>query len=1125
MDKKQLSMHDALYMVTLPCGSIRYIDKACLDYLDLTDAFADLNKGQGDASVNSPEDLHTLANPVSRWQDLFPPEWQQSALKTIDQVCKDQQTASFEFDKGKLGKSLVTIKPLCDAQSNVIALSWYGKPLAVQNHFKSVFDTSVVAQWVVRLEPLRELLSRAGVHNAKQLEVALHRPDFVKSLDSALLISDVNPQALKLLQADDSDEFESKLSGLISLESRKQILLSIVEGRVNQKSDFFAVNEQVNIDGRGEGGAAQLWLSFEIPQLPDQARSNAIFFSAMDISALKYAEQQLEERERFLGAVLKATPDYLIVVDVKTQKPIFSNRSLAEGLGFDHIPDNTPFTEIGQYLHEDDHFSPAMISSIFERLSAGNIFETSLRLKDAMGQWRQLYFRCAGMEKDADGNLLNVVVMARDVTDVLAAEQLVSENQRQFQLLADNFNDVVIATDCGLNVSFVSPSIKNVLGYTEENFVDPESGTALEKIGLKDKVAFLERVLSDAALRIIEQDFSEVLEVELNTAESKSIQAEIKLSVLRDSNDKLEGMLFVLRDVTQRKRYEHDRLLASKVFETSTDGIYITDSDGYIEQVNSSFCQITGYKKSEIIGQKPSVLGSGWHEGNFESDIMPVLRSSGSWQGEIMSRRKGGEAFLAELTISSVQNYHGEISGFITSFKDITEAKNSQEHVKKLAYYDPLTELPNRMLFQDRLYQALQRGVRNRHFVAVLFLDLDGFKPVNDRYGHAFGDLLLKQVSMRLADCVRGDDTVARLGGDEFAIILHSLKDRNTAESTAAKISKKILNEIAKSYQIRNEIIRIGTSIGISLYPDDSIEQDALLRYADIAMYHAKKSGKNQYQFFKHDMHSRDTKRQELATDLERALENDEFVLALQPKFQKNDLKLIGFEALLRWQHPDGRLLKPASFIRSVAELGLGQLLGELVFKKAVNTLSQMAEQGYEGSLSVNVFARHFRDGHLPRFIECLLKNTQFKPEQLMLELSESMLMEDPGFTYSCLSGLKALGVQIALDDFATGELALQNLRRLPVDEIKLDRQFIMKIDEDPSQLQFVKTLINLAKGFDKKVCVEGIERDMQLTLLNETAVDHVQGYLMSEPLLNDEVDQFMQHRRAVSDIIQSNKH
>ena len=570
------------------------------------------------------------------------------------------------------------------------------------------------------------------------------------------------------------------------------------------------------------------------------------------------------------------------------------------------------------------------------------------------------------------------------------------------------------------------------------------------------------------------------------------------------------SVLRALKQTKYSRAYQQERALSAKAFEIIADALYITDKAGEVIQVNQAFCDISGYARTEVLGIKPSEFKSGWHAGYFAEHIEPQLQEAGVWFGEIMARRKNGEAFVAAMHIAEVRDSNGVLTNHITAFHEVAEQAATDQKVKQLAYYDPLTNLPNRTLFSDRLFQALQRGVRERYFAALLFLDLDGFKPVNDRFGHALGDQLLTQVAARLVDCVRGDDTVARMGGDEFAIILHSLKSRDIAESSSATNCKKILHALDEPFLLEGQRLSIGASIGIALYPDDAIEQDSLLRCADVAIYHAKKFGKNQYQFYTDDMHRRDNKRQELAQDIERAISSRELSMVYQPRFDANSLSLIGFEALLRWQHADGRVLKPSMFLRSIEELGLGEQVGEMVLSLVFDKLQKLCASGFIGQISVNIFQQHFRAGKIAPSIASLLKQYDVAPHQIMLEFKEAMIMEDTGFAFSSLQSLRQLGVQLALDDFATGEVGLKSLRRLPFDEMKIDKQFMMKLDQSEDQLNFVKTLIDLINGFKSRVCIEGVERETQLDLLQSCNIYCLQGYLLGEPMPEQELEAFI---------------
>jgi diguanylate cyclase (GGDEF)-like protein len=464
------------------------------------------------------------------------------------------------------------------------------------------------------------------------------------------------------------------------------------------------------------------------------------------------------------------------------------------------------------------------------------------------------------------------------------------------------------------------------------------------------------------------------------------------------------------------------------------------------------------------------------------------------------------------MSITQVDSVQGESLGFITTFKDITEAKSSEENIKKLAYFDPLTELPNRMLYQDRLNQAIQRSMRNRLYIVVLFLDLDGFKQVNDDFGHALGDVLLTEVARRLEQSVRGDDTVARMGGDEFTVILHALRTRELAENAASQISAKIISVLNQPFLIQGKEIRIGTSIGISTYPDDGNSIEELTKHADTAMYHAKECGKNNYQFFTEDMHQRAAQRQLIEKDILTALENGKFVLAYQPKLDVQKQKLKGFEALLRWNHSEKGMMAPNMFLKAFEDLGLGHQVGEYVLELACRKLKTFAAEGLSSiGVSVNIFARQFRDAGFIASVAELIDSNGIEPDRLTLEFSEKILMEDVGMSFSILSELKRLGVRLAIDDFATGLLSLQTLRRLPLDEVKIDRHMLIQIDKDAEQIDFVFALIEFARNMKLAVTVEGIERSTQLQLVKKSRADVAQGYLFAKPVLEDQLDEMIQ--------------
>ncbi len=1076
---------EALYMITLPSGELRYMAPMCETLFDLTEA--------------------PLLN--THWSVFIPASWHGAVQQALAEVLVQNTPQILEIDfhcAARFCIDTLHLFPVCDANQQVIAITWQGAPhLSGDNHHYEMFHHSAIAQWIMDPRPIHHYLKNHHIETPLQLNDAIEiNPVVVSELRGLFTIVDANASAAKMYKMESVDRFKV---GIIANASDSEIvqaayaILSIGEESQRQtyQTDIvFAEEDKKN-----------LWVSCEIPSLTTM--DEGMFISVLDITLLKQAEKESEEREQFLATILRAVPDILMVFDFKRREPIFQNVDITKLLGYtDQDLEDTKGHILSYIAHPEDVINGESLKAMYTRLAAGDIYETTLRLQHNNGEWHHFYFRSAALDKDEKGNIQNTVVVARDITEVLKAQQILTEQQRRYQLLADNFSDVIITTDTLFRINYVSPSVVDLLGYTPEEFV--KNPNAISRLGLDGYVERLARALADSVFRVdIEsEDFNEVLEAEAISASGEVIAVELKVSILRDEHHLLEGMLIIVRDITERRRVDADQRLAAKVFENSTEAIYITNQQGDIVQVNKAFGEITGYKRNDVIGKKPSQLGSGWHEINFAMDIKPVLDAEGQWAGELMSRRASGEAFLVWMSISNVLDARGVLLGLITSFRDITEAKSSEESIRKLAYYDPLTDLPNRMLFHDRLLQALQRANRNRHYIAILFMDLDGFKGVNDVLGHAVGDRLLTEAAKRLKECIRSDDTVARVGGDEFTVILNALVNKEAAESAAAQVARKIIDLLNMPFVLDENNVQIGVSIGIALYPDDAINEDDLIKLADTAMYHAKEAGKNNFQFYTQDMHQRAEQLQVAETDLRKALLGDELVLAFQPKMKAHDQSLYGFEALLRWQHPQKGLLMPSGFMRTLDDLSLSAKIGEWVINEACKQWVHWRTQGHaECSVSVNIFAYHYRDPNFVTFIAQTLKQHDVPPKLLTIEITEALIMDDLGFAFAVLSDLKAIGVRIAVDDFATGTISLSSLSRLPIDEVKIDRQFIHHIETDNQQLQVVKGIINIANTFGFDVVAEGVENEEQLQTLLSADCPKVQGYLFYRPLFNADLE------------------
>ncbi len=585
-------------------------------------------------------------------------------------------------------------------------------------------------------------------------------------------------------------------------------------------------------------------------------------------------------------------------------------------------------------------------------------------------------------------------------------------------------------------------------------------------------------------------------------ADGRKIPIELRIVLMWDEHDRFEGLLGIARDISQQRRAERELRMAATVFEHSTAAIMVTDPAGYIVQVNDSFSRLTGYSPADVLDQQPRLLTADRQEANQLKHVLASLQHSGSWEGEILQKRKTGELYPSWVGITAVRDEEGDLVSFVCFFSDISERKASERRIHRLAYYDALTHLPNRTLFQDRLHTALQQAERNGQWVVLMFLDLDRFKPINDSLGHAAGDRMLQEVATRLSACVSQDDTVARMGGDEFTLLLPSQGDREIALKRAIQVAELILGRLARPFTLEGREFFVTASIGVALSPQDGAELSLLMKNADTAMYHAKEMGKNNFQFYQAEMNARALERLELESDLRRALELGEFVLHYQPQFTGDGRRLTGAEALLRWQHPRRGLVPPSEFIPVLEEIGLVAQVGDWLLAEACKQLRSWHKAKVRvPKVSVNLSARQFADGQLGERIAAILYETGIPPACLELELTESILMSDVAEAMQILSGLKRLGLAIAVDDFGTGNSSLNYLKQFPIDVLKIDRSFVDGLPHGEQDAQIARAIIAMAHSLNLMVIAEGVESQAQLDFLREHGCDEVQGYLFGRPM------------------------
>jgi len=549
----------------------------------------------------------------------------------------------------------------------------------------------------------------------------------------------------------------------------------------------------------------------------------------------------------------------------------------------------------------------------------------------------------------------------------------------------------------------------------------------------------------------------------------------------------------------QNNGYEEEVQLALRVFENTVDGIVITDNKGVIERVNPAFQAITGYEGAEAIGKKPKVLRSDHNKDAFYHSMWNELISEGCWNGEIWNRRKSGEIYPQWLSVTAMKDETGVTTHYVGIFHDITSIKTNERRLGYQVTHDPLTGLPNRKLLGDHLLKAIAQANRNQTRLAVMFLDLDNFKNVNDSLGHQFGDLLLRDVAQKLIKCCRDGDTVSRFGGDEFVILLPTIQD---TEPAAVRVALRILDSFQVPVKIKTWRLDIKTSIGISLYPNDGDSPELLLKNADMAMHEAKQKGKNSYAMFTKEMDTIVQRRIMLEGSIRNALDRGEFRVFYQPKVNIQTGAIVGMEALVRWQREDGEIIPPDEFIHVAEEIGLIVELGEWVLTTACRQTMLWHQQGHGHlGIAVNLSSKQFQNDRLLSQVQ--RKQDQFGlPENcLTLEITENIVMDDVESAITMMKQFRGLGIRLSIDDFGTGYSSLAYLRRFPINELKIDKSFIIDTPHDEEASNIVKSIVSLADHLNLKIVAEGVETMAHVEFLKTLGISTVQGYFYSKPL------------------------
>ncbi|MDR2906326.1 MAG: EAL domain-containing protein [Helicobacteraceae bacterium] len=567
------------------------------------------------------------------------------------------------------------------------------------------------------------------------------------------------------------------------------------------------------------------------------------------------------------------------------------------------------------------------------------------------------------------------------------------------------------------------------------------------------------------------------------------------------------GYVATFRDVTEQHEAQARLRLSAQVFESLSEGLVVTNSAGEIQMVNAAFSAITGYSEKEAIGNKPgALLASGQHGAEFYRDMWRALGKTDKWSGEIINRKKNGELYPEWLSITATRSRHsGKVQQFVALFTDVSVRKQAEEHIRRLSYYDPLTGLANRLLYGDRLENAIHQAHRNNELLAVIYLDLDRFKSVNDSLGHTAGDALLKLVSKRLIELMREGDTLARFGGDEFGMILNNIKDLKDV----AVFARGILRTFVKPYELEGREIFCNTSVGIAIYPTDAERLEDLLKNADVALYRAKDSGRSNFKFFQESASKDFLAQLDLETALRHSVDRGELRLFYQPQVSSQTEKIYGVEALVRWQHPTLGLLPPDQFISIGENIGYIEKLGDWCLETACRQIvAWRAAKVPISRVAVNVSAKQLNN---PKFMEKVMeivRETGIETKYLELELTESSMTENPEKVMEIFSKLRATGIRVAIDDFGTGYSSLSYIARYPVDVLKIDKSFVQSIGEANDTSRVVKAIAMLAHSLSMEIVAEGVETEAQRDYLKSVGCELLQGFLYSKPVPREQLEQ-----------------
>lgn len=812
-----------------------------------------------------------------------------------------------------------------------------------------------------------------------------------------------------------------------------------------------------------------------------------------DITERKEAEAALIENEANYRAIFDAANDAIFIHDAKTGQIVDVNQKMLEMFGLSY--EEACRAEVNDTSAVDASTARDDAYLRIREAAQGHpqMFEWEAKDKAGRNFWVEVNLKLAKI-----GGYDRILAIVRDISERKRAEEELRSTNQSLNALVQASPIAIIALDTEETVRAWNHAAELMFGWDEHEVIGKHYPVVQEDMqGEFQKLK--ERLLRG-------ESYTDVNAVR-HRKDGSPIDISISAAPLYDASGRVNGAMSLMIDITDRKKAEDALRIHTSAINAASDQVIITNTKGIVEFVNPAFERESGYTLLEAIGQDSRFIRSNCHDEGFYADLWNTILSGNTWHNEMINKRKDGSLSTDDVTITPIIGDTGKIEHFIAIKRNITDKKVHQQRMDHLAHHDPLTGLPNRLLFGDRLTQHLAHSRRDGQMLAVMFLDLDRFKLINDTLGHNAGDLLLKEVATRLKVTLREVDTIARMGGDEFTIILADVK----SESHAEELAGRIIEVVCKPFFIDGRELFVTASIGISLYPTNGLDAETLVRNADTAMYRAKELGRDTYQLYTESLNTAMLERMTMEHSLRKAIEQDEFVLHYQPRVDLRTGQILGAEALVRWRHPELGLVPPNQFIPLAEETGLIVPIGEKVISAACEQNRAWHNNGLPPiSIAVNVSARQFQQQDLVGTVRQILSESGLNPRFLDIELTESTLMQNPELAVEVLSDLKAMGVRISIDDFGTGYSSLSYLKRFPIDTVKIDRSFIRDITTNPDDAAIAGAVVAMAHSLNLSVIAEGVETIEQLEFLRAINCDEIQGYFISHPIPADDFQQML---------------